>query len=278
MRRNYYEGEKYGCSYRGEKLRYRLWFGEVRDGEIRVSENLVNSFINAYNDEIPFNVFELGVKVFNSPEKYYSVLRKTAIEVARQKAEKELKREDRYAIMLLKALDELDDSINLLENKLEDVEEIKESRITEEMEEEIRRLKTLRKHIENEIEAVMEKIAPNLSAILGGAIAARLLEKAGSLKKLAMLPASTIQIMGAEKSLYKAIARMKRGKPAKMPKHGVIFCHSFIRTLPKSKRGKMARFMAAKLAIAAKIDFFTGELRDELVSEVRKKYEELSRE
>jgi len=249
----------------------------VENEDVKLSSDFVSSFMNAFNEELPFNPFDLGVKVFGSPEKYYSALRKTAIEVARLKTEKELKREDRYGIMLLKALDELNNSINLLENKLEDVKEIKESEITKEMEEEIRRLKALRRELEGEIERVMEKIAPNLSAILGGAIAARLLEKAGSLEKLSMLPASTIQIVGAEKSLYKAMARMKKGKPAKIPKHGVIFQHPFIRTLPKKKRGKMARFMAAKLAIAARIDYFTGELREELVSEVRRKYEELSR-
>jgi len=249
----------------------------VENEDVKLSSDFVSSFMNAFNEELPLNPFDLGVKVFGSPEKYYSALRKTAIEVARLKTEKELKREDRYGIMLLKALDELNNSINLLENKLEDVKEIKESEITKEMEEEIRRLKALRRELEGEIERVMEKIAPNLSAILGGAIAARLLEKAGSLEKLSMLPASTIQIVGAEKSLYKAMARMKKGKPAKIPKHGVIFQHAFIRTLPKKKRGKMARFMAAKLAIAARIDYFTGELREELVSEVRRKYEELSR-
>ncbi|HDM60351.1 MAG TPA: RNA-processing protein [Archaeoglobus veneficus] len=258
-------------------MKYRLWFGEVENEDVKLSSDFVSSFMNAFNEELPLNPFDLGVKVFGSPEKYYSALRKTAIEVARLKTEKELKREDRYGIMLLKALDELNNSINLLENKLEDVKEIKESEITKEMEEEIRRLKALRRELEGEIERVMEKIAPNLSAILGGAIAARLLEKAGSLEKLSMLPASTIQIVGAEKSLYKAMARMKKGKPAKIPKHGVIFQHAFIRTLPKKKRGKMARFMAAKLAIAARIDYFTGELREELVSEVRRKYEELSR-
>ena len=104
-----------------------------------------------------------------------------------------------------------------------------------------------------------------------------MLEKAGSLKKLAFLPASKIQVMGAEKSLYKAFSRMRKGKKAKVPKHGVIFQHPFIKTLPKSKRGKMARFMAAKLAIAARIDYFKGEIDENLAESVRKKYEELMR-
>ena len=97
------------------------------------------------------------------------------------------------------------------------------------------------------------------------------------MERLIRLPASKIQVIGAEKSLYKAFARMKRGKKAKIPKHGIIFLHPFIRTLPKSKRGKMARFLAAKLAIAAKIDYFRGEVDESLYESIRKRYEELRR-
>jgi nucleolar protein 56 len=260
------------------KTKWKVWFGEVDGNKVSVSEDLISSFKSAVNpNKLPFSISELGSKVFGSAHEYYRVLRKTAIAIGRNKVENELKREDRYAIMLLKTLDQLDESINLLEEKLRDVVEIKESNITDELKEKIGELKGLRKNIEKEIEATVVKISPNLSEILGAVIAARLLEKAGSLEKLASLPASTIQILGAEKSLFRAKARMKRGKDAKTPKHGVIFQHQFIRNLPKNKRGKMARFMAAKLAIAAKLDRFKGELNSELAESVRRRYEELRR-
>jgi nucleolar protein 56 len=265
-------------------MKWKVWFGEVHgNGELKVvrSDDLVESFKNAYNDvsvlSLPFSLVEVGSKVFGSKEKYYKTLRKVAISVATEKVEREIRREDRYVIMLLKALDSLDESINVLEEKLRDIEEVRESEVTGEFKRRIDDLKRLRRLIEREIEEVMVKIAPNLSEILGAVIAARLLEKAGSLEKLASLPASTIQILGAEKSLYKAISRMKRGKPAKIPKHGIIYQHPFIRTLPKKKRGRMSRFMAAKLAIAARLDYFKGELKEEIAEEVRRKYEELMR-
>ncbi len=258
-------------------MRYEVWYGVVesdKDGS-RVVEKRIKFDIK--NKKLPFNLKEVALKdVFKDEKEYYSTLRKEAIKFFKNKAEKELKREDLYVIHLLKLLDELDEIINLLENKVEDIEEVRESEICDLTREEIKALRVLRSKVENEIEKILEKIAPNLYSILG-IVAARLLEKAGSLKKLAELPASTIQVLGAEKSLYKAMARVKRGKKAKFPKHGVIFQHPFIRTLPKKKRGKMSRYMAAKVAIAARIDYFSGELREELSQSVRKKYEELRR-
>lgn len=258
---------------------YRLWFGVVKnDGEIIPSEDLEKSFQNCENPEpLPFSPTEAGIRHFGSHNAYFSILRKVAIEVAREKVEQELKREDRYVVLLLKSLDELNEAINLLEEKLRDLEEVKVSEVTESFRERIAELKRLRKEVEREIEAVIGKIAPNLTEIAGAVIAARLLEKAGSLKRLAEMPASAIQLLGAEKSLYKALSRVKKGKPARFPKHGVLFQHPFVRTLPKSKRGKIARFMAAKLAIAARLDYFSGELNEELAEAVRRRYEQLRR-
>jgi nucleolar protein 56 len=258
-------------------MRYRVWYGIVEENMgYKIVEEKID--FESKNSKLPFNLKELAVgRIFENEEDYYFKLRREAIAYFREKAKKELKRDDRYAIMLLKLLDEIDESINLLENKLMDVEEVRESEVTKKVREELKSLKILRKDIEKEIEGTVEKFAPNLHSILGGVIAARILEKAGSLKRMAEMPASTIQILGAEKSLYKAIARMKKGKKAKTPKHGVIFQHPFIRTLSRKKRGKMARFMAAKLAIAARIDYFSGELREELSQNVRMKYERMRR-
>ncbi len=255
-------------------MKYNLWCGEY-DGKLKLSKDFAKSFAKAKNPApVPEEAFE---EAKEKVKNYYEVLRRVAIEVTERKVERELRREDRYVIMLVKALDELNEAINLLEEKYRDLVEVKTSEISEEFEERIRGLKELRRRIEREIDEVMGKIAPNLTEILGAKIAARLLERAGSMEKLAILPASTIQIIGAEKSLFKALTRIRKGKKAKIPKHGIIFQHPFIRSLPKRKRGKMARFMAGKLAIAAKLDYFSGELKEELAEEVRRKYEELAR-
>lgn len=259
-----------------ENHKWKLWFGEVDDGEINVSDDLSISFINASNSQKPpYSLPELGVKAFGSAEEYYKLLRKTAIRVGEQKAEKQLKREDRYVVMLLKSLDQLDESINLLTEKWRDVVEIKSSDATDELKNRIEELYNLRKDLEHDIGQNLEKIAPNLTELLGPVITARLLEKASSLGRLAMLPSSVIQVLGAERSLFRAKSRMKKGKPARMPKHGVIFQHKFIRNLPKDKRGKMSRFMAAKIAIAAKLDFFKGEFHPEIVESAENRFREL---
>ncbi len=259
-------------------MKYNLWFGSISNGRVEKAKNLKESFKKAENqDPLPFNILDYGLKVFKNEKDYYRTLRRVAIEVAEEEVNRELRREDRYVVTLVKALESLNETINLLNEKLEDIREVKESEITEMFQKEISKLKELRRSIEKEIEAVMEKIAPNLSDVARPIIAAKLLEKVGSLEKLVRLPASKIQILGAEKSLYKALARLRRGKRAKIPKHGIIFQHPFIRSLPKSKRGKMARFLAAKIAIAAKIDYFRGELEEGLAEAVKKRYEELRR-
>ena len=94
-----------------------------------------------------------------------------------------------------------------------------------------------------------QEIAPNLSHIAGHALAAKLVAAAGSIERIAQMPASTIQVMGAEKALFK---HLKSGSPP--PKHGLIFQHPLISTSPKKLRGKIARALSTNLAIAARAD------------------------
>jgi nucleolar protein 56 len=96
-------------------------------------------------------------------------------------------------------------------------------------------------------------IAPNVSALAGPTLAAKLIEKAGGLRRMAMMPSSTLQILGAEKALYRAIKTK-----AKPPKHGLIFQHPYVNAAPRGLRGLRARHLAAKLSIAARADAFSG--------------------
>lgn len=134
----------------------------------------------------------------------------------------------------------------------------------------------IRKEIEDHVEEEMKTVAPNLSAILGASVGARILSKAGSLKKLASLPASTIQVLGAEKALFRAL---KTG--TQPPKHGILFQHPVVHAAPKWQRGKMARAIASKAAIASRVDMYGGGLNETLleklnvrVSEIGEKYKE----
>ena len=128
-----------------------------------------------------------------------------------------------------------------------------------------------RRELTSYLESVMKEVAPNVTALVGPTIGARLLSLAGSLEDLAKMPASTIQVLGAEKALFRALR--KGGKP---PKHGVIFQYPAIHSAPRWQRGKIARALAAKLAIAARVDAFSGRyIGDQLNEELRKRIEEI---
>lgn len=104
------------------------------------------------------------------------------------------------------------------------------------------------------IDAAMKAIAPNLSEVATPYVGALLLEQAGSLEKLALLPASTIQVLGAQKAMFRFL---KTGKLP--PKYGVLYLHPLVSQAPKKSKGKIARTLAAKISIAAKVDFHGGE-------------------
>ena len=108
-------------------------------------------------------------------------------------------------------------------------------------------------YLETYLEKLMEKSCPNLTAVAGFSIGARLIAYAGSLKKLAFMPASTIQILGAEKALFR---HMTTG--AKPPRHGIIVNHPLISGKPQKEHGKRARALADKISLAVKIDYFKG--------------------
>jgi len=133
----------------------------------------------------------------------------------------------------------------------------------------------MRKNLEAQIDTQMEEIAPNITAVLGTTVGARILAKAGSLVKLSKMPASTIQVLGAEKALFRAL---KTG--SNPPKHGLLFQHAVVHAAPRWQRGKIARAIAAKAAIAARVDVHGAGLNKTLleklnirVKEIEEKYE-----
>ena len=133
----------------------------------------------------------------------------------------------------------------------------------------------MRKNLETQIDAQMEEIAPNITAVLGTTVGARILAKAGSLIKLSTMPASTIQVLGAEKALFRAL---KTG--SNPPKHGLLFQHAVVHAAPRWQRGKIARAIAAKAAIAARVDVHGAGLNNTLleklnirVKEIEEKYD-----
>eukprot|EP01084_Bolivina_argentea_P054876 100632_1 len=99
----------------------------------------------------------------------------------------------------------------------------------------------------------METCAPNLTALIGEQVGARLISKAGSLIKLAKYPASTIQILGAEKALFRALK--SKGK-CNTPKYGLIYNSTFIMKAKDKNKGRISRYLANKAAMAVRLDCF----------------------
>lgn len=138
-------------------------------------------------------------------------------------------------------------------------------------------LHNARQTLEGYLDLVMDEVAPNIRTLAGSLLGARLIAIAGGLSNLAKMPASTIQVLGAEKALFRAL---RTG--TQPPKHGLIFQHTLLHEAKRWQRGKVARALAGKLAIAARSDAFSGKyIGDELkaglerrIKEIQEKYEE----
>ena len=197
-----------------------------------------------------FKEFEIKSEEYNFPE---DLLQKATLIATKNRVEKKLASEDLQVIQMVNALDDLIQTSNLLLERLDAWSVIPTPK------EKIKPLQNTFDTINNEMQSLekqidtdMEIVAPNISKIAGSLIGARLISSAGGLEKLAIMPASTIQILGAEKALFRY--KKEGGKP---PKHGVIFQHSYINRSPREIRGKIARLFATKISIAAKADAFT---------------------
>lgn len=218
-------------------------------------------------------------------------LHEEAMRLAREKISESLESRDSYLIQAIRALDDLNDAFNIISERLaewygvhypehrmrpvEMIDHILEhgtqnegssmgAPMTEDDAAAIqgvalaaKELFRQRKGLEDYIHKVMQDLAPNLSNVLGPVLGARLIARAGNLEKLARMPSSSIQVMGAGEALFK---HLKAGTPS--PKHGLIFKHPLISGAPKKARGKIARMLAAKAAIAARMDYYSGGIMD----------------
>ncbi|WP_267639703.1 NOP5/NOP56 family protein [Haloarchaeobius amylolyticus] len=117
--------------------------------------------------------------------------------------------------------------------------------------------------LESYVETRAPEVAPNLAALAGPVLAARLISLAGGLESLAKKPSGTVQVLGAEDALFAHL----RGH-ASSPKHGVIFTHEYVRGTRPEDRGSAARALAGKLSIAARVDHYSGERKPELDAEL----------
>ena len=215
----------------------------------------------------PAHAIEGGL--FEDDAGYDRALREVAIDLVKD----ELKRRsgaEAELLQTIEALDDLNEVINRLDERLYEWSrlyredrlrgrDLAESLVGEDVMGELARvdldLRETRRLVERSLEATIGLMTPNLTELAGPLLAARLISRAGGLKHLSEMPASAIQVMGAEKALFKHL----KGK-APSPKHGMIYRHPAIMGTQKRFRGRAARALAAKLAIAARIDKYRGEL------------------
>jgi nucleolar protein 56 len=125
--------------------------------------------------------------------------------------------------------------------------------------------------MEHALRGLASEHLPSVSALVGPLLAARLCVEAHGRQRLARLPSGTVQILGAEKAFFH---HLKTGSPS--PKHGHIFMHPWISRSPRWVRGKIARMLAGKISIAAKVDAFEGAAwSEEQVADVERRVEAL---
>jgi len=218
-------------------------------------------------------------------KKYFSEFHKKNLEICKSRL-KEAWTDDHLIIQAVSSISELDKIINLLVKRVREWHDIYHPELSKETpdnEKFIRKLLSaertisfgadlekadldainnlikraydmykLKKETTDYIESKMESHCPNILDVAGGTIGARLLTLAGSLRRLATMPSTVVQLLGAEKALFKHLTRN-----TKSPKYGVIVNHQIIQK--SKKKGKAARALAAKLSICAKLDYFKGE-------------------
>ncbi|HPT37341.1 MAG TPA: ATP-binding protein [Methanothrix sp.] len=211
--------------------------------------------------------------LFSGDDEYNERLRAAAISLAKRKIEESATAE-KDLLFAMEALDGMSQAINLLDERLYEWSRLHRQEIVHgrdlaeglvnddrmgQLAATILGLRASRKMLEAGVSSSVSSFAPNLSLLAGPVLAARLISRAGGLSRLASMPSSRVQIMGAEKSLFKHLAGA-----APSPKHGIIYRHPAVIGSPRRLRGKVARALAAKLAIAARLDSFQAGLSPDL--------------
>ncbi len=122
------------------------------------------------------------------------------------------------------------------------------------------------------VDLKMEEVAPNLRDLLGASLGAKIIAHTGGIKRLALLPSSTVQILGAEKALFR---HLKTGE--RPPKHGLIYQHPDVRGSRWWVRGKIARMLAGRISLAVRKDYFNGDFDPSIKESYQDKLEEITK-
>ena len=216
---------------------------------------------------------------------YYGRLRDATVEATRAAVDERERADDRQLLHAVRAMDDADRVANELAERVsewagtlfpnagtgvEGCRDLAERDPDGPAEERVVSLATRVADLDresDELEAFIESrapvAAPNLAALAGPVLAARLISLAGGLETLAKKPSGTLQVLGAEDALFAHL----RGHGTS-PKHGVIYTHEYVRGTRPEDRGSASRALAGKLTIGARIDHYSGDYRPELEAEL----------
>lgn len=289
-------------------MQVRTWFGafRVEDGritEVELFPNDLDSLIGQNEEPLLLRGKIAGIDIrdlaleygfVRSGDEYDRKLHDLSIALAKKQVSK-ASTPDRQITAAIEALDDIDETGNILAGRLgewyllcfhdtplrgeelarhviEKEQENADLKIMQSFAAGLLGLYRARVSIEEHLRERMPKIAPNLTTIAGYALGARLLSIAGSLERLASLPSSTVQVLGASNALFKHL----KGR-APSPKHGVIFRHPLVNNAQKKLRGKIARALASKISLAARYDYYSGELKEGLLEALKTKVENIKK-
>lgn len=260
------------------------WFGDIIDGECHpfhgdasaCAERVLSLSTDIAGYVSPDWQSAVKCGVCGNRGEYLSLLREICIILARRKIAEEFSSPDVVLLQMVRTLDEMDMVINLLTERAVEWYTVSNPAFSRKYRKtpvktvlgiisrrsrgglarvaaDIQQLSETRTALARDVSSLANTILPNSSALIGGLVAARLMYHAGGLTRLARLPGSTIQVLGARTALF---SHIRSATPP--PKHGIIFQHRRVHNAPVEVRGRVARVLAAKLAIAARLDLYRG--------------------
>jgi len=261
----------------------RAWFA-VGDGESPTAR--VRNGTGDAPADWPTLAVESGFA--DDEDDYYSALREATLAATRAEVNERERADDRQLLHAVRAMDDAERVANELAERVsewagtlfpdsgtgvEGCRELAERDPEGPAEKRVVSLATRVAELDresDELEAFIESRAPvatpNLAAMAGPVLAARLISLAGGLETLAKKPSGTLQVLGAEDALFAHL----RGHGSS-PKHGVIYTHEYVRGTRPEDRGSASRALAGKLTIGARIDYYSGDHRPELEAELEER-------
>ena len=261
------------------------WFEGLERGDLDGARDAIETGSAESPADWPARAVETGFA--DTDEEYYAALREATIAAAGEAAAERERADDRQVIHAVRAMDDTERMANELAERvaewavsreaeagtgIEYCHELvdREEENAEPADDRVAALAERVVDLDNEaaaletfVERTVRTVAPNLAALAGPTLAARLLALAGDLESLARTSSSTVQVLGAEDALF---AHLRGSAPS--PKHGVIYTHEYVRHTHPEERGSAARALAGKLTIAARIDHYAGDRRPDLAREL----------